>query len=152
MYILLVLRCHPLGHLLRKRLDRIDGHRIAIGRATRDSNPRKSVPRLVPLPRQPRNDANRSIVLVQSRRELLTGAGQLLLQVIRLERQRVPFVLEGREEGGDRCQRWGSWPDNVRLGEGEEVVGRQGFAGSGLGAILRDVLFDEALLEDGALA
>lgn len=43
-------------------------------------------------------------MLVERGGELLARPRKLLLEVIRLEREGVPFILEGGEEGGDGCE------------------------------------------------
>lgn len=89
-------------------------------------------------------------MLIQRRGELLTRASQLLLEVVRLKRQSVPFVLECGEQRGDRGQRRRSRPHDARGLEGEEVLWGELVAGPRLGSVLFDVLLDEALLVDDA--
>ncbi len=126
-------------------------HRIAIGssRTPRaDCDLRQRVPRLVPLPLQPRNHPRRRVILVQRRAELLSCLRKLLLQLERLERYGVPLVLEGGQEGGDRGEGGRAWTDDARGLELDEVVGRQFFAVDWVRAVLGDVGLDQALLED----
>lgn len=89
-------------------------------------------------------------MLVERRSELLACARQLLLQVIRLESQVVPFRLEGRQQRGDGRQGRRAGANDAGRGDGQEVVGREGVAGVGLGAVLVDVGLDETLLVDNA--
>ena len=149
---------HPLGlclvhrssKLLGQALHRVHSHGIAIRGTTRHRHLAQRVPRLIPLPRQPRNDPDSSIMLIQRGGELLARARQLLLEVVRLKRQSVPFVLECGEQRGDRGQRRGSRSHDARGLQGEEVLWGELVVGSGLGSVLFDVLLDEALLEDDA--
>jgi hypothetical protein len=89
-------------------------------------------------------------MLIQRGGEFLTRARQLLLEVVGLKRQGVPFVLECGEQRGDRGQRRGSRSHNARGLEGKEVLWGELVTSAGLGPVFFDVLLDEALLVDNA--
>lgn len=99
---------------------------------SRHSDPRKGSPCLVAFLDQARNDPHTGIVLVESVCELLTGLRQLFPQFESLKGQGIPFVLEGREEGGDRGQ--GGRPGSHDAGglDGEEVFEVELVAGDGV--------------------
>lgn len=135
---------------LRQTL-RVDSHLISIGAgAARDSNSAERVTRLVALLGQAGDDADGGVVLVQRRGQLFPRAGQLFAQVVRLEGEAVPLVLKGGQQRGYRRQRRRTRAGDARGADGEEVVGREGVAGAGLGAVLIDVLLDQSLLVNDA--
>lgn len=87
-------------------------------------------------------------MLVEGGRKLLSGAGELLPQVICFQGETVPFILKGGQQRGYRSQcRWAGAGDAGGV-DGEEVVGREGLAGAGLGAVFVDVLLNQALFVD----
>jgi hypothetical protein len=87
-------------------------------------------------------------MLVQCCGKLLPGARELLLEVICLESERVPFILEGREEGWDGCEGRRTRSNDTRRMDREEIIGGQGLSRIGLCGMFVDVLFDKALLVD----
>lgn len=146
-----MLRADLSGKLLGQSFRRVDGHRIAVPRRSGcDGDLGERISRFVPLPAQAGDDPNGSIVLVQGRCELFARASELLLQIVAFEGQGVPFILESGEQCRDGRQRRRARSDDGSLRQGEEVVFGKGLAGARLGPILLDVLFDQALLEDGA--
>src|SRR3569833_61644 len=149
--ILLVCSVHLLGELLGQPLV-VDGHLVAIGgrAACRDGHLGERVSGLVPLPRQSGDYSDGGIVLVQGRSQLLPRARQLLLQIVRLEGQRVPLVLERRQEGGYGGQSRRSRSDYPAGLEREQVFDIQLVVGAGFFSVFIDVLFDEALLVHSA--
>ena len=62
-------------------------------------------------------------MLIQGRGELFSRAGELLLEVICLEGEVVPFVLEGGEQRGDGGECGRARADDARGVDGEEVFG-----------------------------
>lgn len=87
-------------------------------------------------------------MLVQRRGKFFPSARELLLEVICLEGQRVPFVLEGREKGWDRCEGRRTRSDDTRRVDREEIICGQSLARIRLGGMFVDILFDKALLVD----
>lgn len=89
-------------------------------------------------------------MLVESISQLVACLRELLLELEGLQGKGVPFVLEGRQEGGDRGQGgWSGFHDAGGL-DGKEVFEVELFAGDGVLAILLNVLLDQSLLEDSA--
>lgn len=87
-------------------------------------------------------------MLVQSSAELLARLCELLLQLVRLEGDGIPFVLEGGEEGGDGGERRRAGTDDALRLELDKVIRGKLLAIDGVGAVLGDVRFDQTLLED----
>ena len=139
--------------LCRQRLA-IDLHAVAVrhGAAGVDGHLGQGIARLVALLRQSRDDADRGVVLVQRRAEFLPRLSQLLAQRVRLQRQRVPLVLEHRQQRRDRRQRRRPRPDDARRPQVDQVLDRQLLARDGVLAILGDVCLDEPFLEHVACA
>jgi hypothetical protein len=139
---------HLLSELLWQLLHAINLHLIAIDSTSSNSDLAQSISSLVSLPRESCNNSDSSIVLVQRCGKFFPGARELLLDVICLEGQRVPFVLEGREEGWDRCEGRRTRSDDTRRVDREEVICGQSLARIRLGGMFVDILFDKALLVD----
>lgn len=139
--------------LFRQRLG-IHRHGVTARSASRhtsgDGDPGEGIARLVALPCEPRNHANGGIVLVEGGGELLARAGQLLLDVESLKGERVPLVLEGREQRGYGSERGRPRADDARCLELEQVGRCDVVVRDGVFAVLLDVLFNESLLEYGA--
>lgn len=76
-------RVHARGQLLGKLLHAVHNHLISTS-TSRHGDLAQRVPSLLSLLGQPGDDPDGGIVLVQGRRELLAGARELLLKVVRL--------------------------------------------------------------------
>ena len=144
-YIPLVNLVHLFSQLLRQRLDAVNDHSVAISNAIRNRYLAKRVSGFIALAGQARNDTYGSVMLVQRCRQLFSRPRQLLLEVIRLESQCIPFVLERCQQRRYRRQRRRSRAHDARGLDGKQVVGQEGLAGAGLGAVLIDVLLYESL-------
>jgi hypothetical protein len=81
-------------------------------------------------------------VLVQGSRQLLSRLLQLLSDCESLERQRVPFVLEGGEEGGNGSERWWAWSHDSGGFEVDEVGDFEFFPIYRVFVILRNIRLD----------
>lgn len=119
-------------------------HRISVcgtiaAVASTDGHARQGIASLVPLLLQARDDALGGIIVVKRRAQLLSRFRKLLLELVGLEDDRIPLVLEGGKERRNRCEGW--WPglDRARLLQVEQVVDCEVFAIDGIGAVLRDV-------------
>ncbi|KAI6750314.1 hypothetical protein HG531_007579 [Fusarium graminearum] len=139
---------HLLDKFLWQLLRAINLHLIAIDSTSGHSDLAQSIPSLISLPRESCNNSHGGIVLVQRCGEFLSGACELLLEVICLESKRVPFVLEGREEGWDGCEGRRTRSDDTRRMDRKEIISGQGLSRIGLGGMFVDVLLDKALLVD----
>lgn len=135
------------GERLRQRLA-IDLHGIAAVAATADGHIRQSFAGLVPLARQSRNYASSRIVLVERCAQLLSCLRELLLKRVRLEHNGVPFVLEGAEKRGDRCEVRRARVDDLRRLKLDQVLDGEVLARNGIGVVFGNVRLDETLLED----
>lgn len=89
-------------------------------------------------------------MLIQSIGQLIARLRQLLLQFERLEGESVPFVLKGRQEGGNRSECGRAWTNDPGRLDGQEVFEVELIASDGILAILLNVLFDQPLLENSA--
>lgn len=105
---------------------------------------------VVSLLDQPRDDAARSIMLVEGLPQLLPRRIQLLLERERLEHQSVPLVLKEREHPGDAARTHGAGLHRRAHLQGKEVVLGQRLAGDRALPRALDVLLDNRLLEEVA--
>lgn len=149
----------------------IDLHRVtaASRRCSSNADLAQGISGLVSLLQQTSDNPGCSIMLVQCCRELLSSLRELLAQSVSFECESVPFVLEGREEGGDRGECGRSWANNpgrcgtVSWGQSEgrkegergtfelnQISRGQLLAGDGILAVLGDVGLYQTFLEDGA--
>lgn len=141
-----------LGQRLGERFDAVNHHLLAIQRSICNRHLAQGLPSLVPLPRQPRDDANSRVVLVQRRRQLLPRARKLLFQVVCFQGQRVPLVLERSQERGDRRQGRRTGAHDGGGLDRQQVLGDEGLACAGFRAMLVDVLLDQTLLVNDPFA
>ena len=94
------------------------------------------------------NHPSCSVLTVKCITQFLSRRMQLLLKSISSEHLCVPFVLKGREQaryGGER--RWPRLHDACLL-QLDEIVNAKLFAVDRVGAVLGDVSFNQATLED----
>lgn len=87
-------------------------------------------------------------MLVEGSAEFLTGLRKLLLQLVGLEGDGIPFVLESGEEGGDGGEGRRTWANGALCLELDKVVGGELFAVDGVGAMLGNVCLNQTLLEN----
>jgi hypothetical protein len=73
---------------------------------------------------------------------------QLLPNGKSLERKRIPFILEGGEEGGDRCEGRRARGDDSGGFQVDEVRNFELFAIHGIFMVLCNVCLDQSLLID----
>lgn len=129
----------------------VDSHGLAAtSSAGRHGHLGEGIPGFIAFLGEARNDADGGIVLVERSCQLLSGLCQLLLQFIRLQGERVPLVLKGREKGGNGGQRGRSGVDDSGGLDGQKILEVELVAGDGILAVLFDILLDESLFEDGA--
>lgn len=87
-------------------------------------------------------------MLVEGRAELLPSLRKLLLKLVCLEGNGVPFVLKGSEERGNRSKSRGTRADDALGFELDQVIYSELLAIDGVGAMLSNVCVNQALLED----
>lgn len=138
------------GKLLRQAFGAVHHHGIAANSAVCNSHLAQRVSGLVSLSGKSSNDAHSSIMLVQSGSQFLPCPRQLLLEVICFQSKVIPFLLERREESRDRGERRRARAHDAGGSDGKKVVGGEGVASVGFGAVLIDVRLNQAFFVNNA--
>ena len=143
---------HPgqdgLGQSRRIHLHRLTPSRGAAAGSDRDLGQR--IAGLVPFLGQSSDDADGGIMLIERGAQLLSGLRQGLSQGVGLQGERIPFLLEDAQQGGDGGQRGRSGSDDTLGLDLDQVLGGELLSVHGILAILGDVGLDQSLLKDAA--